>query len=78
MLNNFLGLLIVLCACVRLTIASLDNYNNGTVRINKCCEENEVLVNKACVSANGTGEYLKSYWCENIPMKMNFSMNFCW
>lgn len=52
MLHTLSILIIVLCGSIDVTIASID----ASVRINKCCESNEVLVVMTCVPANGTGE----------------------
>lgn len=53
LLNISLILLLVLCQnCRSLRIDS----HNGSVRVNKCCEPNEILVNLRCIDANQTNE----------------------
>lgn len=32
------------------------DLHNGSVRVNKCCEPNEILVNLRCIDANQTNE----------------------
>lgn len=46
-------ILIVLCRNCR---SLRFDYNNGSVRVNKCCEPNEILVDLRCANANESNQ----------------------
>lgn len=50
---NSLIILLVLCGNCR---SFRSDSNNGSVRVNKCCEPNEILVDLRCANANETNQ----------------------
>lgn len=62
MLNSVWISVFVVCVSVRPGCGAV-NAVNASVRINKCCEPDEVLVAGTCAAANGTGEWThKTKW----------------
>ncbi|XP_055301144.1 probable G-protein coupled receptor Mth-like 5 [Sitodiplosis mosellana] len=49
-------LLIVLLVLCRNCRSFRSDYNNGSVRVNKCCEPNEILVDLRCANANESNQ----------------------
>lgn len=48
--------LVCLCSNCRSSPARTNSHADGSIRINKCCEPNEILFDLRCADANETGQ----------------------